>query len=184
MSAGARGDALIRRPPRAIPAALLAVALLALGGVGIWLLGTYLAEGTWPSASAQAVAAVAAAGVDSLAMRTAGIVLALVGLALLVAAFVPGRPSRLPILGDDIPGQTAVPHRDLARRIARRAETVDGVHSATARIGTRRIDVVARTVVDDVAPVERGVREAVERAVVELRPADPLRPRVRTINRG
>ncbi|MDX2358524.1 DUF6286 domain-containing protein [Dietzia sp. PP-33] len=184
MSARTRGSGLIRRPPRAIPAGLLAVALLALGGLGIWLLGSYLINDTWPSAASSTVASVAGTGLDSTAMRVTAVVLALVGLVLLLAAFVPGRPSRVRILEDDIPGETAISQRDLARRIQRRTENVDGVHSTRVSVRPRRIDVAVETVVDDTAPVTRGATAAVDHALSELRPAGPSRPRVRTHRRS
>ena len=184
MSARPRRGTLIRRPPRAIPVGLLAVALVVLGGLGIWLLGSYLINDTWPLAASSTVASVAETGLDSTAMRVVAVVLALVGLALLVSALVPGRPSRVRVLDDDIPGETAISHRDLARRIERRTENVDGVHSTRVSVRPRRIDVAVKTVVDDPAPVTQGAKDAVDHALCELRPADPLRPRVRTDRRS
>lgn len=184
MSARPRRSTLIRRPPRAIPAGLLAAALLALGGLGCWLLGTYLLQGTWPAAATGAVDAVAGMTLGSMAVRLVAVGLALAGLALLVSALVPGRPSRVRVLDDDIPGETAISRRDLARSIARRTETVDGVHSASATIRRRRIDVSVWTVVDDPSPVSRAASTAADRALAELRPAGPLRPRVRTDRRS
>ena len=183
MSTRPRRSTLIRRPPRAIPVGLLAVALVVLGGLGIWLLGSYLINDTWPLAASSTVASVAETGLDSTAMRVVAVVLALVGLALLVSALVPGRPSRVRVLDDDIPGETAISRRDLARSIARRTETVDGVHSASATIRRRRIDVSVWTVVDDPSPVSRAASTAADRALAELRPTGPLRARVRTHRR-
>lgn len=180
MSARPRRSTLIRRPPRAIPAGLLAAALLALGAVGCWLLGTYLLQGTWPVAAARVVDAVAGMTLGSTAVRLVAVGLALVGLAWLLAALVPGRPARVRVLDDDVPGETAISRTDLARCIARRTETVDGVHSANATIRRRRIDVLVWTVVDDPRPVSRAASEAVDRTLAELRPTGQLRPRVRT----
>lgn len=182
MSARTRG--LVRRPPRTIPAGLLALALLALGGVGIWLLGTYLVDDTWPPAASGSVGSVADTTLDSLAMQVAAVALAVVGLVLILCALVPGRPARVQILVDDIPGETALSRRDLARRIQRRAENVDGVHSARVSVGRRRVDVAVETVVDDTAPVTSGASLAVDQALAELRPATPTRPRVRTHRRS
>lgn len=184
MSARTRGSGLIRRPSRAIPTGLLAVALVALGGLGSWLLGTYLIDDAWPSAASATVETISGTGLDATAVRIAAVVLAVVGLALLLCALVPGRPSRVRLLGDEIPGETAISRTDLARRIERRTEHVDGVHSASVAVGRRRIDVTVETVVDDTAPVTRGATAAVEQALAELRPAGPARPRVRTHRRS
>ncbi|MFN7243637.1 MAG: alkaline shock response membrane anchor protein AmaP, partial [Dietzia cercidiphylli] len=62
MSARTRGSGLIRRPPRAIPVGLLAAALLVAGGLGSWLLGTYLVHGTWPGPASPTVSGVAETG--------------------------------------------------------------------------------------------------------------------------
>ena len=184
MSARTRGSGLIRRPPRAIPVGLLAAALLVAGGLGSWLLGTYLVDGTWPSAASATVDSISGTGIGSTEMRIAAVVLAVVGLALLLAALMPGRPSRVLVLEDDVPGETAISRRDLARRIQRRTENVDGVHSTSVAVRRRRIDVAVATVVDDPAPVTRGAKDAVDRALAELRPAGPSRPRVRTHRRS
>lgn len=179
MSARPRGSGLVRRPPRAIPTVLLAAALLLLGALGIWLLGTYLIYDTWPPAATPSVETIAETTLGSVAVRIVAVVLALVGCALLLAALIPGRPSRVQILPDDIPGETAISRRDLALHVERRTETVDGVHSAGATIGPRRVDVTAQTVVEDPAPVAHAAREAVDRVLAELQPTGLRRSRVR-----
>lgn len=175
---------LVRRPTRTVPASLLALTLLVLGGLGIWLLGTYLVNGTWPGPASSTVTGISETTLGAPVMQAVAIVLAVVGLAMILAAIVPGRPSRVPILADDIPGETAVSRRDLARRIQRRAENVDGVHSARVAARPRAIDVRVDTVVDDTAPVSRAATAAVEDAVRELRPADSPRSRVRIHRRS
>lgn len=184
MSARSTPSSLVRRPSRAIPAGLLAVALVVAGGLGVWLLGTYLFDDAWPPAAADAVAAVANSTLDHPIMRVVAIVLAVAGIAMLLAAIIPGRPSRVRLLDDQIPGETAISHRDLARRVQRRAQNVDGVHSARVTVGRRRIDVLVRTVVDDTAPVATAARAAVEHTVRELQFAPSPRSRVRTRRRS
>ncbi|AXK46536.1 DUF6286 domain-containing protein [Brachybacterium saurashtrense] len=170
---------LVRRPARSVPAALLGVLLLTGGLVGVWLLGSLLLDGSWPASAQGALADIGARRLDSTPVLIAAGVLAALGLVLLLAAAIPGRPSRRLVLGGEVPGASAVPHRDLGRRITRRVETVDGVHSARATLRGRRLDVLARTVVDDSEAVLRGARAAAEQAVDELRPETPLRTRVR-----
>ncbi|MFN3600836.1 MAG: DUF6286 domain-containing protein [Dietzia sp.] len=175
---------LVGRPTRTIPASLLAVTLLVLGGLGVWLLGTYLVNGTWPGPASSTISGVSETSLGDPVMQAVAVVTAVVGLAMILAAIVPGRPSRVPILADDIPGETALSRRDLARRIQRRAENVDGVHSARVAAGPRAIDVRVDTVVDDTAPVSRAATAAVDDAVRELRPADSPRSRVRIHRRN
>lgn len=184
MSARTTPGSLIRRPARAVPVGILAVALLAAGGMGVWLLGTYLAEGTWPPSASGAIASVGDTSLDATVVRVVAIGLAVVASVLLLAALVPGRPSRVRVLDGDVPGETALSRRDLARRIQRRAENVDGVYSTSVEVTRRRIDVLVRTVVDDTAPVLQAASVAVDRAVHALRPAAPARPRVRIHRRN
>lgn len=184
MSSHRTPSSLVRRPSRAVPAGLLAAVLLVAGGLGVWLLGTYLVDDGWPPAASGTVTAVAGTTLDNPIVRTVGIAVAVVGIALLLAAIIPGRPSRLRVLSGDIPGETALSHRDLGRRIQQRAENVDGVHSCRVEVGRRRVDVTVRTVVDDPAPVARAAEAAVDNAVRELRPADPMPTRVRILRRS
>lgn len=170
---------LVRRPARSVPAALLGVLLLAAGLLGVWLLGSLLLDGAWPASAQDALADVGGRRLDSSPVLVAAGVLAALSLALLLAALLPGRPSRRLVLRGEVPGATAVPHRDLGRRAVRRVEAVDGVHSARATLSGRRLDVLVRTVVDDSETVLRGARAAAEQAVDELRPETPLRTRVR-----
>lgn len=168
-----------RRPARSVPVILLALALLAAGGLAAWLLGTLLVDGDWPASAADGVRRVGASRLDSPAVIAVAVVLAVAGLAMLLAALVPGTPGRARVLDGEIPGRTAVSHRDLARRVRLRIERVDGVHSARTRVARGRVDVLARTVVDDPETVLEAARAAAEQSVAELRPTTPFRTRVR-----
>lgn len=174
---------LVRRPSRVIPVALVGVSLLVLGVLGLWLLGTYVSEGQWPVAAANSVNALAWTTLESLAAQAVASVLAVLGLALILAAAWPGRPSRLVVLEDGIPGQTAMSRRDLSRYLESSAGRVDGAHSAEVKPRRRRIDVDVVTVVDDPAPVIAAARHAVDDAVGGLRPSGPSTIRVRARRR-
>lgn len=179
MSARHDRPGLVRRPSRAVPVALVGIGLLVLGILGLWLLGTYVAEGRWPMAAANSVDAMALTTLESLVAQAVAGVLAVLGLALLLAAAWPGRPSRLVVLEDDIPGETAMSRRDLARYLESAAGRVDGAHSASVSLGRRRIDAEVVTVVDDPAPVIAAATHAVDSAVDGLRPAGASTTRVR-----
>lgn len=168
-----------RRPTRSVPVGLLGLLLLAAGLLGAWLLGSLLIDGAWPAWAGSRLQAIGAARLDSTPVLVTAGVLGVLGLILLLAALLPGRASRIRVLADEIPGQTAVSHRDLARRVALRTERVDGVHSARADFSGRRLDVLVRTVVDDPETVLRAARTAVEESVAEIRPAAAFRTRVR-----
>ncbi|MGP9536631.1 DUF6286 domain-containing protein [Brachybacterium sp. AOP43-C2-M15] len=168
-----------RRPSRSIPVGLLGAVVLTAGVLGAWLLGTLLVDGSWPASARSGLDTVGALRLDSAPVLAAAGVLALLGLLMLLAALLPGSSSRSRVLDGDVPGQTVVSRRDLARRVKLRVERVDGVHSARASVSRRRVDVVARTVVDDAESVLRAARTAAEQSVAELRPASTPRTRVR-----
>lgn len=179
MSARQAGVGLVRRPARAIPTGIAGVILLVFGGLGLWLLGTYVVDGQWPVAAANQIDALAWTTLESIAAQAAAGALAVLGLALVLLAAWPGRVSRLLVLGDDLPGDTALSRRDLARHLQSAAENVDGVHSARITPRRRRIDVDVVTVVDDPAPVVSAATTAVDRTLGELRPGEPTATRVR-----
>lgn len=168
-----------RRPTRSVPVGLLGLVVLAIGLLAAWLVGTFLIDGAWPASAQSGLQSIGDLRLDSTPVLITAGVLAVLGLILLLAALLPGRASRSRVLEDEIPGQTAVSHRDLARRATLRAERVDGVHSARADVSGRRLDVLVRTVVDDSESVLRAARTAVEESVDELRPATAFRTRVR-----
>ncbi|NUL44605.1 alkaline shock response membrane anchor protein AmaP [Cellulosimicrobium funkei] len=170
---------LTSRPPRSVPVILLAVLAIAIGGLGVWLLGSYLIDGAWPAGSGAAVDPVGATRFGSTAAQVTAAVVGLVGLILLICAIVPGDPARRAILEDETPGQTAVSRRDLSRRVQRGVEHVDGVQAARVSVRRNRIDVTARTPIEDTETVLRRVRASVDETVAELSPVQALRPRVR-----
>lgn len=166
-----------RRPARSAPVIVVAVALLAAGVLGIWLLGALVVDGALPAWATGAVDAVGSLRLDSAPMAAAAVLLTVVGLTLLVSAVVPGRSAHRSLLADDIAGMTVMSHRDLGRRVQRRIERADGVQSARVRVGPRRVDALVLTPLDDHDPVRRRIMEAAQDTVAALRP-DPI-PRVR-----
>ncbi|MCD2186902.1 DUF6286 domain-containing protein [Actinomycetospora soli] len=168
-----------RRPRRTAPALLVALVLLALGALAATsAIQTLL--GRTPVVSLDAVpSALSGVAWQSPAVLIVAGVAALVGLVLLLAAILPGPSHVLPVgtapaatggtggaeewgpwSGGGV--ETAGWHRnDLALRLRRRAQTVEGVTGATAKVRRRRVKVVART--------HRGstgeLRQAVETAL-------------------
>lgn len=184
MSGRRQPASLVRHPSRAVPVGLLAVALGGIGAAGLWLLATCLVTDAWPAAASRRVEALASTRLDSVPVQVTAVVAGVLGVAMMLSALWPGRPKRLRALEGQTPGETALPRRDLARRIQHRAQHVDGVHSARVQVKRRRIDVAVQTVVDDPANVRHRATAAVERAVAELRPTTDLRPRVRVHRRS
>ncbi|PRY58219.1 hypothetical protein BCF74_11236 [Knoellia remsis] len=177
MSSEPRG--LARRPARAIPTTILALALLALGGLAAWLIGARLVDGEWPPQAQDVIDEVATTRLDSTPALLLAIALAVIGLVLLLAAFKPGKPSRSEVRSDGVPGETVVPNRDLARLVRSRTRHVEGLQDTTVRVTSRRIDVVATALGDDTDRVRDDVSTAAEKAVADLQPDRPLPARVR-----
>ncbi|MBE2997887.1 alkaline shock response membrane anchor protein AmaP [Nocardiopsis sp. HNM0947] len=170
---------LTRRPARSLPALLLAVTAITAGAAAAWLLGAYAIDAAWPAPVAGLVSALAGMRLDALPILIGAGALGLFGLALVICAIVPGDPVLREILADGTPGQAAVSRRDLALRVRRSVEHVDGVQGARVSVRRKRVDVVVRTPVEDTGAVLRRSRASVETAVEQLRPVTPLRPRVR-----
>lgn len=170
---------LTRRPSRGLPAAVLAVALMAVGALGAWLSTTRLFTGRWPDGAASTMTALASTRLDSPLVVIAIVVLAVLGLVALLLALWPGKPQHLTILPDDVPGQTVLSRRDLAALVRLRVEQVDGVDTVRVRVTGRRVDVLVSTVVPETEPVRRAALDAADGALERLDLERGLRTRAR-----
>lgn len=175
---------LVTRPPRVVPVSLLALALVALGGLGCWLLITYLVEDAWPAVASDQIGSTAQLAITDAIIQGVAVGILVVGVVLILIAVIPGKPSRVRVLDDDVAGETVMARRDVAKRLEKQAETIDGVHSVSSEYRGRRVDVAVRSVVDDTEPVLRAATDAVTRAVDELRPEPRPDVRVRAHQRS
>lgn len=100
-------------------------------------------------------------------------IVALVGLGLLAAALVPGRPGMVPVRSGDPDVIIGLRTRSVTRALAHAAEEVPGVHSARARIRGRTIAVKSATSGWDKERFTQEVRGAV---LTRLAGMDPVRP--------
>ena len=170
---------LIRRPSRSLPSVILALLLITTGSLGVWLLGHRIVSGTWPDRAASTLDAVESTTLGSAAVLiTAGIV-AVCGLVMIFMALWPGVPEHVEILPDAVPGQTAVTRRDLASLVRIQIEQVDGVHSVAVTARRSQVDIVALSVLDDLAPVREAARKKADEALHALKPVGITRSRVR-----
>lgn len=170
---------LIRRPSRSVPSVILALLLLTAGGLGAWLLGYRIVNGTWPDQAATTLDAVESTTLGSAAALIIAGIAAVCGLVMILMALWPGVPERVEILPDDVPGQTAVTRRDVSGLVRTQVEQVDGVHSATVRVRRSRVDVVVLSVLDDLTPVREAARKKADEALQALKPEGIARSRVR-----
>jgi hypothetical protein len=82
---------------------------------------------------------------DSGSVRLIGSVLAILGLALLIAQLVPRRPSRLGVRSADDATDAAITRHGLARALSDAVNEVDGVHATRVAVRRRRVRINART---------------------------------------
>lgn len=170
---------LVARPTRTIPATLLALALLAVGGLVLWALAALLLTGSWPAPMQEPITVLGALRFADPALLAAAAGCGILGIVLLVAALRPGRPHTRAVLADAVPGTTALAHRDLERRLRARLERVDGVRSARAAAGPRTVRITVSTVLEDTAPVVESARRAALGTITEIHPVHDPRVLVR-----
>lgn len=159
--------------PRRSPGAgylgiVLAVLVL---GLGVFVLYEGIVQAGWADGGTPVLTEVltgpAVVGAHALT-ATVGVLLALVGLWLLWTSLRPSRHSGVAVGGST---GTWMTHEDLEKIAVGTAEDCDGVLSARARAGRKRLDVRARTTTDEVRDV---IRSAVEDRLTGM----PAAPRV------
>ena len=170
---------LIRRPSRSVATSLLALLLLAVGGLGIWLCGGRLFDGAWPAGTTAAVNGFGSSSLKSTLIIVLACIVAVCGLAMIIAAVWPGAYDRTDVLPDDVAGQTAIARKDLAALVRRNIEQVDGVHSATVRIRGSRVNVKVLSVLDNLEPVREAAHNNAVQALEVLKPEGIQHCRVR-----
>ena len=182
----ARSRRLRRRPSRIVPATIVAVVLLALGALTALAAIARLVNGTWPTQVTSTAPTVAALTWGSSAVITAGAVLALIGLVLLVAGVKLGafRTVQLAAPAGGEVGETdyVISTRAMAHLAAAQADTVDGVDKISASASGRRVHVSVTTAseqADQICDrVQQGVTDRLTAAGVS--PAPRVTATVRT----
>ncbi|WP_336206008.1 DUF6286 domain-containing protein [Nonomuraea sp. LPB2021202275-12-8] len=167
------------RPRRAVPAAVVAVLLTALGllvaaetisalfGRPLRLVPydrmlDWAVSTTWASPLVLAAAAV----------------VTLLGLALLLTALVPGRPRMVPVRTGDAEVVIGMRPKGFTGALAHAAEEVPGVRSARASLHGGTVTVTAETSGWDPEGFEQAVRNAVLDRLAALDPVEPYRVHV------
>ena len=170
---------LIRRPSRSAPVIVLALLLLIAGGLGVWALGNRLLNGAWPNGISSAVSGLGSTIIGAPAVLATACFVAVCGLFMILLALWPGAFERAEVLADNVPGQTAISRRDLARLVQTHVERVDGVHSTRVRVRRTRVNVTVFSVLDDLEPVRQAAQKAAEQAIQTLKPVGTAHSRVR-----
>lgn len=170
---------LVYRPSRSVPATILALLLLVVGGLGAWLTGYRLVVGSWPQRTVATLDAVGTVSFSSIAALIAAGIAAVCGLLMLVAALWPGRPKHVAFLPDDIPGQTALHRSDLAILVKMHVEQLATIRSASATVRRSRVDVVVFSDADDLDAVREAASKKTDEALEVFNPEGITRSRVR-----
>ncbi|TDV48744.1 DUF6286 domain-containing protein [Actinophytocola oryzae] len=174
-----------RLPRRTTPAAVTAVVLLAVC-VLTAISAIQLIAGQRPLVSYAAIAELAhTTRWDSPAVVVAACVVALVGLVLLVAAVLPGRPTVIPLrngeTGSDTVLDSGASRRSLRSTLHAAANGVDGVTATTLTLRGKKVTAAVRTNRTTVAGLDEAVRAAIGRRLDQIAPATRPAVRVRVI---
>ncbi|MFD9212799.1 DUF6286 domain-containing protein [Streptomyces sp. NPDC087659] len=165
-----------RRPRRTVPATLTALVLLA-ACVLTAIVAIQLIAGQSPLISPQSV-------IDSLhgshwndtAVLGAGVAAVLLGLLLLLASLLPGKPTVLPLTGEVDAGVT---RRSLRHALRSTAAGVDGVTRARVRLRRRTIVARIRTDRTNTTGLTEAVRAALDRRLDDIAPSNRPASRIR-----
>lgn len=183
----ARSRSLRRRPSRTVPATIVAVVLLALGGLTAIAAISRLVQGSWPTQVTGAASTVAALTWGSAAVITAGALLALIGLVLLIAGIKLGDFKTAPLAArgaSDAVGDTdfVISTRSLARLVAARADQVDGVDKVSASASGRRVHLKVTTTSEQTAEIRQQVNDGVTKrlSATGVQPVPRVSTTVRT----
>ncbi|OLF04994.1 DUF6286 domain-containing protein [Actinophytocola xanthii] len=172
-----------RRPRRAVPAVLTALVLLSMS-VLTAISAIQLLAGRRPLVSYAAIADWAhATRWDSLVVTAGSAAVLLIGLVLLVAAVLPGRPTVLPLRATDTDAtiDAGASRRSLRSTLRAAANAVDGVTATTLTLRGRRVTAVVRTHRTTREGLAEAVRAAVSHRLDQISPATRPAVRVRVV---
>ena len=104
----------------------------------------------------------------------AGIVCAALGFLLLLAGLFPARRPFVRLVDPDEHTIAGITRAGLVRDLSAVAAGVDGVSSARAKVGRKRVRVTVRSALRDSSGLREAVHEAVRQRVESLQPERPL----------
>lgn len=175
---------MIRRPRRSVPATLVALVLLAVAVLGT-IAAIQLLLGQPPIISVRTLTApVVGRPWNDPVTITIGAVVAVIGLALLVTALLPGRPTVLP-LADDPDGtgsrltEAGVSRPSLHKDLTSTVATADGVSSSRVKVRRRRVTAAVRTPAAATDGIPEQVRSLLGDRLGEINPVRQPKVRVR-----
>ncbi|WP_116102623.1 DUF6286 domain-containing protein [Amycolatopsis thermalba] len=165
-----------RRPRRSLPAALVAVILLAAGAlVAVTAVQMLLNEPTWISYDQAARTLHGLLWTDT-PVLAAGIVAAALGVLLLLCAVVPGARTVLPLAADDTAIDSGA-SRHSYRGTLRAAADVDGVDGVKLKVRGRSLTARVRTERTNTTGLAEAVEHSLAHRLDQIAPA--VRPAVK-----
>jgi hypothetical protein len=174
---------MMRRPRRTIPAVVTALALLAVCALTAISAIQLLADQR-PLISYAAIADLAhTTHWDSLAVAAAAGLVMLIGLILLLAAILPGRPTVIPLQATDTGAamDAGASRRSLHSTLRAAANAVDGVAATTLTLRHRTVTAAVRTQRTTPEGLAEAVRAAINHRLDQISPATRPAVRVRVI---
>jgi hypothetical protein len=174
---------MMRRPRRTIPAAVTALALLAVC-VLTAISAIQLLADQRPLISYAAIADLAhTTHWDSLAVTAAAGLVVLIGLILLLTAILPGRPTVIPLRATDTGAamDAGASRRSLHSTLRAAANAVDGVTATTLTLRQRTVTAAVRTHRTTPEGLAEAVRAAINHRLDQISPATRPAVRVRVI---
>jgi hypothetical protein len=115
---------------------------------------------------------------DAVTLAAAAAV-AFIGLILVLAALLPGRPDAIVLASGDTSVVIAVPRASLRRVLARAAQDVDGIERARVKLRRRSAVIHATTRLRDTSGLRGSVQAAAQDRLTALDPLSPVRIRAR-----
>jgi hypothetical protein len=168
------------RPRRLVPGVLVAAVLAAAGILGaVQAVSAAFGRPVWKVPHRYFAGPLQDTHWDGTATLAVAAAVAFIGLLLLLAGVIPGRPRAIPLASGDESVVIGVPRRSLRRSLARLAEDVDGIDRARVRTRRRSIVVRATTRLRDTAGLRESVHTAVQDRLAALDPLWPPRLKVR-----
>lgn len=184
----ARSKSLVRRPSRTVPATVAALGLLTIGGLTVFAVVLRLVNGAWPPELARIAQQAADLTWGAAASMTIFGVAAVIGLAAIIAAVKPGRPSGVPLAlagpAPDFDTDYVISRRGIARLAAARAEGIDGVEKVATVATGGKVHLKVTTTSEQTDQISNNVLDAVTGTLagIGLNPPPRISVTVRTVS--
>lgn len=163
-----------RRPRRGLAAAIVALVLCAAGAlVAVITIQMLLGERPWVSYD-WAARTLHDTRWSDLAVLITGIALSVLGLLVLLAAVLPGKPTVLPLRDHGSGLDSGASRRSFRGTLRVAAASVDGVSGARLSLGRRKVRAAVRTNRVTTTGLDDAVRTAVEHRLAQIGPAGEL----------